>query len=381
MSKNEKKNVFITDEVLQSDEICNLESELKKLKLIIKNNKKAVIYGRRNSGKTSLIQASLLPWFKENYKKSFVLNVDLLDVKDWDSISLRFQKSFESALAETFPIKTIFEKITQLATGLTPTVEIDPLSNLPTLSLQVNNKSKKLDALDILRICREKIFVDLAGLIILDEFQDIAHIAEAEAKLRTEFQKTKKLPILILGSKKHLLAKIFANPNAPFADFGVDILFSDLPYKEYYNYCMERLKGNKLTLSFENCQIWQDLMFRNAEAMNRVGQHLLENYSHCEIDEMKIRKTIFNIVESRRSRFEEYLGHFSAKEQKYLKTIAELGQLKEKSSIEIQRLSTLSHTSCLKYFNYFLDKAIIERIDDFYRLTDPFLHYSLLKFR
>jgi hypothetical protein len=66
-------------------------------------------------------------------------------------------------------------------------------------------------------------------LLILDEFQDIAGIKEAEALFRNSLQNLNfKIPIVILESKQHLLTKIFARPTALFFNWGTH-LNQDIP--------------------------------------------------------------------------------------------------------------------------------------------------------
>ena len=47
---------FKFDELLNTDEICNLKSEADFLRKAVSRNEKVVVYGRRNMGKTSLLK-------------------------------------------------------------------------------------------------------------------------------------------------------------------------------------------------------------------------------------------------------------------------------------------------------------------------------------
>ena len=98
----------------------------------------------------------------------------------------------------------------------------------------------------LFKIMREKIAPSKKNLIIImDEFQDISLVPEAAGKLREELQKFKNTPILILGSKKHLHTRMFASPNAPFADFGSDLDFKPIPHEEYHEYIQARQQSER----------------------------------------------------------------------------------------------------------------------------------------
>ena len=60
-------------------------------------------------------------------------------------------------------------------------------------------------------------------MIILDDSQDIVRVEESEARLRNIFQNIN-IPVIVLGSKKHILADIFVKPRALPVNFGNDVV-------------------------------------------------------------------------------------------------------------------------------------------------------------
>ncbi|MBI3535021.1 MAG: hypothetical protein HY072_06000 [Deltaproteobacteria bacterium] len=122
-------------------------------------------------------------------------------------------------------------------------------------------------------------------MIVLDEFQDVSFIPQALGLFRNSFQSFKNIPIILMGSKKQLLSDIFAKPSAPFAEFGIDIEFGDISYEEYWKYIQERFSQNELKISLQVAILWQDLLFRNSEAINRLGAYLVEHFQKTEITE------------------------------------------------------------------------------------------------
>ncbi len=82
-------------------------------------------------------------------------------------------------------------------------------------------------------VLREEIFIfilkqldliyasNIPIFLVLDEFQDIALIDEAEALFRNGLEHIhSQIPVVISGSKQHLLNHIFARPKAPFFNWG-----------------------------------------------------------------------------------------------------------------------------------------------------------------
>jgi hypothetical protein len=92
----------------------------------------------------------------------------------------------------------------------------------PAIKISPNSNKNKLTIGDIFATIN-KINQDIPSLIIIDEFQDIALIGEAESLFRDAFQQISDIAIIILGSKKHLLKNIFALPKSPLANCGRDL--------------------------------------------------------------------------------------------------------------------------------------------------------------
>lgn len=80
-------------------------------------------------------------------------------------------------------------------------------------------------------------------LLILDEFQEISNIRQAEAKLRAGLQELgPENPVIILGSKQHMLDKIFNKSKVPFHAWGTTIKLRNIPHEEYFLYMQRRFE-------------------------------------------------------------------------------------------------------------------------------------------
>lgn len=372
---------FIHDTILEKDDICNLTKETNEINSGIKLKKKMVIYGQRNSGKTSLIKNSIIKKFQNDNKLSFVLFCDLMEVKDLNSINLRVKSSFEKAFIKTFPKEAWIKQIGKFLSGLRPSLSVDSITGETTFSLSSEKLEKELTFSDIFSIIQKKISKEIPTLIVLDEFQDIALIKEAQGLFRDSLQKMNNISVIVMGSKKHLLSKMFAVPDAPFADFGFDIEFQNIPYKEYFEYSLERLKPRKIKLNFETSKYWQNLMQRNPEAMNILGAYLVENFTNQEITNEKINITIQLITEQRRSRFEELLRFLKNSEEDILIAICKFGPIKEPSSKDFTSKVKFTHATVLKAFQSLENHSFIEKTIDGYNVCNPLLKYYLLKNR
>lgn len=371
---------FQYDTLLKPENICNLTRERSFLEKSLLAREKVVIYGRRNSGKTSLVKNAIVPWFEKRNKKSFVLFVDLMEVKDVASIHERIRVGFERAFSKYFPAKSLLKVAVEIVGSLRPTVNLDELTGAPQLTLEIS-KQRTISFVDIFSIIAKKISLTHEVLIVLDEFQDVALVPEAQGLFRQAFQEFEAGALIIMGSKQHMLADLFARPKAPLSRFGQDLNFGFLPYEEYHRYIEERLHPRKLTIDFKVCKDLQDLLFRDPEAINIVCQNLLTLDTVKKISSEMVRLQIDLTIEARSSRFEQYLSQFSSREQELLVALSKYGPIQMPSGKDFLQHVHVTARSVQVSFKKFLDHSVIEKGESGYQILDPLFYYFLKKYR
>lgn len=372
---------FYYDTLLEAENICNLERERAQLSKGIAQGKKLVVFGPRNFGKTSLVKNVIIPKFKQKKKKSFVLFADLMEVKSLEAIHQRIRLSFEKAFANSFPAKNLLEWAKRLLRSLRPEFSLDPLTTQPVLTISAETTREPLTFLKIFSVIGEEISPAVETLIVLDEFQDIAHIPEAQGLMRQALQEFKNIPIILMGSKRHLLSRIFSLPNAPLASFGEDIEFGPIPYEDYHRYIQERFRERKLVIGFEDAKILQETLFRIPEAINIVCHFLYSNLFHKTVGTNQIFWAMDQVVESRRSRYEELVSLFTENEEAILVALAKSEAVIHPTGKEFLKKVGVSQRSVKMILDHFLDKSLVDRGKEGYRVNDPLLYYFLRKFR
>lgn len=371
---------FYYDTLLDPENICNLETERRTMEKGVLGGKKLIVYGPRNFGKTSLVKNVIIPFFQKKHRKHFVLFVDLMEVKGLESIHQRVHSGFERAFSAAFPAKNLFERARQFVSQLRPEIAMDSLTGMPTLSLGTTT-GHSIRFPEIFRLLKENIIPKIPTLIILDEFQDIAAIEEAQGLFRQSLQEFHKIPIILMGSKKHLLSRLFAKPNAPLASFGEDVEFQPIAYAAYHAYITERFRLRKLRIEDSVSQEIQDALFRVPEAINIVCADLFERYEHQTIGLPQVFQSIEHVVTNRRSRFEEWLANFSAKEEEILVSLAKHGPIVHPTGQTFLKSVHATARTISLTIDYFRDRSIIEKTPAGFRVAEPLLYYYLQRMR
>jgi uncharacterized protein len=378
-----KDKKFQYDVLLDRENICNLKRERLRINQGIESGEKMVVYGKRNMGKTSLIKSVIVPDFKKKHPHSFIYFADLMEVKDMPSLVNRLRLAFEESFKDSFPGKALFEELKNSLKGINISLTVDPLTSEPSFSLSPGKAERgdNLTVEGIFKLIQKNLLSKIPGLIILDEFQDISFVDEAEGVLRNALQKLGSTPVILMGSKKHILSKMFSNPSAPFADFGSDIEFQDIPFEEYHEYIQERFKPKKLEISSEDSIFLQELLFRSPEPINIVGGYLVDHHYNHKISRQDIYSAIMAIIRQRRARYEGILGNLSANQEKIMVAMAKSIFVPYPAGKDFLAKVSLSNATVTKIVEELHDRSLVELTPKGYRVASPILNYFLLLFK
>ena len=371
---------FVFDRLVDADNICNLRREQRALRAAVEHGRRVVVYGPRNYGKTSVVRNVTIEEFRRARKRHFVLFADLMGVRSMQSLTRRLATGLQRSFAASFPAKGFMENVGRFLAALRPEISLDPQTGNPSLSLHSRGRETGpgLEALweHVARIAEE---VD--SLIVLDEFQDVALVPEAPAQLRACLEALGAVPVLLLGSKRHMLTDLFAAPGAPLSEWGSELEFKPIPYGEYHAYLEERFSPRRLTISPEVAARLQDDVQRVPEAINRLGAQLLESHEAAEIDYPKVRAALVTLLENREGRYASYLTAFSGTDESVLTEIARRGGVEHPQSKSFLAGVRLSSRTVALSVKRLCDRGVIERLPDHYRVADPLLGAYLRRFR
>ncbi len=373
---------FIFDSILDEENICNLKKEKHKIMKGVDNGLKLLVYGKRNMGKTSLIKNVIAKSWLKRQSSGFFMYVDLMGVKQLSQISERMTIAFSEAYNSCFKMKSVFNNMLKIIKGIKPSIELDE-KGYPKLSFGIEEGERIRPFTDILKQLDLIYASNIPILLALDEFQDIGLIDQAEAMLRNSLEHIdSRIPVVILGSKQHLINRIFARPKAPFFNWGTHVYFEAIDYHDYWQYMDERFKQEGLWISFENAVYLQDKMSRMPEAINRLCFALLfHGIAKGEITKENIDSGLHKIVSDRRTEPEIYLSGFTASEQKVIINLAKMEPVLHPQGKEFIKSINLTAPGVRKIMMKLEDEAVVYKEDAGYILADPLLKQHILEYR
>ncbi len=366
---------FITDRLVDEENFCNFLKERERLRDHIDQKNHVVVFGPRNFGKTSLLKNILIKEFRKSHKKSFVFFADLMEVKSMDMVVSRLKHAFEHSFEDSFPVKNMLQTVAELLTAIRPEITIDPLTSQPSLSLTLSKEKRQYSIPFIFQLILS-IAKKMPCLVVIDEFQDIAAIPEAQAFFRSAFQEINESPIILLGSKRHILSKLFSNPDAPLAFWGQDVEIGEIAYEDYHHYIQERLAQQKNSIDLDTSMFMQDLVRRVPESINALGSQLMSLYTSTHVTQPHVVTALKTLLETKESRYESYLSQFSVTEQSVLENLSQTDRLTQPQSQAFVSKTGLTSKSVGTIMSKLQDRGIVDQNKGIYRICDPLLaHY------
>lgn len=210
------RNPFRFGQVVEPEHFCNRTEEIRLLEENLAGGQSVVLYSPRRMGKSSLM-ARLRDRLKA--QGLVVSRVDFYALNSAVKIVQEVARACGRAVLEESGslqkflerLATVFKRLRfKLTPGPDGSVSIEPEIVIP-LEIRAN-LADALASLDEFLMKREK-----KGVLIFDEFQEVALVNEnLEAELRTIIQTLRHLAIAFLGSKAHIITRMFTDRGRPF---------------------------------------------------------------------------------------------------------------------------------------------------------------------
>jgi len=230
-------NPFLYGSLALDEAFTDREREVAELRSDLLNGQDVVILAPRRYGKTSLVwrvQQELVR------KRVLVAQVDLMTTPTKERLAEKLAKTIHDDVAS--PLYRAHQAALGVFRGLrvTPRVMLDPDDASVSFGFDVGHRRADVDAtLERLLELPGELGVDRKRrvVLVLDEFQEVTDIdAHLPRLMRSVFQRQPEVAHVYLGSKRHMLRRIFSDRNEPFwrsaKQMELDVIAPDLfaPY-------------------------------------------------------------------------------------------------------------------------------------------------------
>jgi AAA+ ATPase superfamily predicted ATPase len=374
MAREESKP-FRYDILIGEEDVCDRDEEIARLLRAARRDERILLLAPRRYGKTSLVKNIVGPAARRFRPKRLVLTVDFMSVTTLGSISSRLQHGIGRALAGSYSPRNLIEKTSKLATMLSIGLEFDPLTGAPSVKIGLGSKDDRRNIL-VLSDAIVEMQKRQPLVLILDEFQDVALVPEAEGLLRSLLQGLSRTSVFVLGSKRHLMERMIGDARAPLFGYGEEMTLLPIPFESWEPYFAERLEPRGTTITSEGLAYLLDRMSDVPNAICEIGAWLQEHYGGKRIEATDVASALDAMVELKQG-YPYRLTGLTRGERELLIGLAIEGFVLEPTGTEFVSKLAISKSTVAKILHKLLDRGMVElESERGWRLSDPVLaHY------
>jgi uncharacterized protein len=236
-------NPFRYGALALDDAFTDREQETAELKADALNGQDVVLFAPRRYGKSSLLWRVSQELIAEG---ALVAHVNLMTTPTVTQLAEKLARTIHDDIAS--PMFRAKERL-RIFQGLRirPTVTVDPEDGSLSFSFDAGKRTADINA-TLERLL--ELPGQLAGerkrhvVLILDEFQEVIDIdANLPRLMRSVFQQQPEVAHFYLGSKRHMMERIFSNENQPFwrsaKEIELDVI-EPRPFADYIERQFER---------------------------------------------------------------------------------------------------------------------------------------------
>jgi len=244
MKPRSPKNPFSFGALALDESFADRENELAELTSDIRNGQDLVIYAPRRYGKSSLVWRAAHALSTE---RVLVAQVDLMTTPSKEGLAAALAKSIFEEIAS--PLERVREKALAPFRGLRvqPAINVNPESGAFSFGFGVGQRGPEIDA-TLERLLQLPAELGSARgrptALVIDEFQEIVAIDPGLPKLlRSVFQRQPEVAHVYLGSKQHVMERIFSDADEPFWRSAKSIELGAIPPEPFTAFIVERFRA------------------------------------------------------------------------------------------------------------------------------------------
>jgi hypothetical protein len=373
------RNPFQYGGVVRGDAFCNRREEVEDLLRAMENGEKLFVYSERRFGKTSLVRFALDKLPKKQYVSAYV------DLWPTDG-ALSFAAVTAKAIAES--MSTRAEKMLEIAKSffgrLSPSITINDQGR-PEITFGSKRFGEPGPELEEVLEAPRKISAQRKGrvVVVFDEFQQILEYAsdKVERQLRSILQTQADVSYIFLGSRRHLIQKMFLDRSRPLYRAGGHYPLGPIEEKKWLPFVRKRFQeggkkiGDKQIHSI--CQLTEGHPFYT-QHLCHVLWDLCE--SKGQVSEELIQSAVGTLLAHEGYAYTTLWESFAINQRRFLRGLAsEPMGVKPFASDFIQRHGLRSASNAQRAIESLLERDVIDRDNGSFIIIDRFFKIWIQK--
>jgi hypothetical protein len=368
-------NPFRFGSLALDDAFADRDRELAELVADVRNGQDVVIFAPRRYGKSSLVWRASRELVSEGV---LIASVDLMTTPTKEKLAEKLAASIYENIAS--PLERVRERALAPFRGLRiqPTVTVSPDDGSFSFGFGVTHLSTDLDA------TLEKLLAlpaELGGAkgrrvaLVMDEFQECVEIdRDLPRLLRASFQQQPEVAHVYLGSRRHVMERIFNDENEPFWRSAKPIELPRIDARAFSGFIGERFRATGKRLDPDAAARVMRLTGGHPYATQELCYFLWEETGTGAVaTTLELDRALSNVLRSEHAHF-TLLWDGASTAQKLLLGALAAEQPGRPFTIEYRRAHDLPSASNLqRAARTLVQREIVVASRGAYEIAEPFL--------
>jgi len=366
-------NPFRYGQIVRDEYFCERSELSELLNSYIERGQNVLVQGERRVGKSSLISQTI-----NGLTKYRLLYIDLLEVKTADDFVKRIVTAIMSMEKEAGFLERVFQKLSSLK----PVVSMDPLTGMPTMSVDSSVRFSPDNIPGIMDMVFSYSSKSKPLVVVFDEFQDVLNLPNADATLallRSKIQFHADLPYIFAGSVRNKMDMIFTSPDSAFFKSALVLDVGPLGREEFLQFLTEKFANGWRNLPAEIGQRLFDICFEIPGDVQQLCGALWDCTAEGEeVTASHLPMALDRIFAHESKSYEMTLKIITGQQLRFLTNLARLGG-KAPTSAKFLKESGISQPSSIRTaLKRLQDLKILFHHSGEYRFVNPFFRAWLL---
>lgn len=366
-------NPFLIEGYLSPEYFCDREEETALLTRHLTNQCNVALIAPRRLGKSGLIRNCFHQ--KEIRERFHCVYVDIYDSKNLNELVYVLGKGILEALRPKG--RKVWERFLNMLQSLQSTISFDINGN-PEWSVGIGDIHSPQMTLDEIFAYLDQ--ADKPCLVAIDEFQAISNFPEktVEAILRKRIQNCHNAWFIFSGSKRHMMAQMFASQARPFYNSATIMGLEPIDEQAYLEFANHHLAQSEKAISAEAFHY----LYQRFDGTTWYLQYVLNmlyTALSCQqpLGVSDVQSAISGILAQHRFAYQALVYQLTAKQKQLLIAIAKEGKPQSILSQDFLRRHQMGASTVQSATKSLLERDFITQDDGYYQLCDKFLEIFL----
>ena len=351
---------------VSGEHFCARKKAERDIRGFVKSGRHVFVQGERRMGKTSLVREAI-----GRIRGERLVYIDLYYIGSRSDLCRRIVEGVGRANASM----PFLKKVMSFVSRLRPSLVIDPTDGSPKITVDALAADAP-DSLDSVLTLLEKVADDGKTCVVLDEFQDVLRLPDADkvlAEMRGRIQFSENVPYFFLGSVRHEMWRIFNDSKSPFFKSAAAYDVGAIDADDLAHFLVERFKCGRRVATVETAlRIIETACGVSGDVQEFCAALWDVTESGTTVSESDFEAALGVVFMRERKGFEKAISILTPTQYRVLSGLARYGRVRVYGSEFLKNIGIPNAGAVRKALKRLEDNDLVYAVDGEYRFTDSF---------